>query len=401
MRMRPTLDRFLTDKVCSVGGFSSTVFAAPKLELEHRPRVGRKYPKAIMTTGAVTHPDYHIDNLGQQDRTGEIATKEHTYAALVFELSGKTFHFRQLHANKRGHFYDIDPLRGGALLVTSTGIEHRPHDISTLICGDWHTGKTDETVRKVTFSGKKSFVKMLCPDHICLHDFVDCDSVSHWEQDQAVRRAFKAPLGRDSLKKELDEGVAELVFIHQHTDAVIHIIPSNHNEYVKEYIEKLKWRNDDINLAFGSKLFNAMVEDLESRSPRKCDVRPIDPVSWYFTKQVPFPIKTHSRQDALVLPKNGKGGILCSLHGDKPPGGGITRSTKTFLKMNQRITLGHNHSSTILGNIWRVGVSTPLMQHYVDNPTTNWTNTHQVIFANGQRQNINIINGKWHGYRLD
>ena len=69
--------------------------------------------------------------------------------------------------------------------------------------------------------------------------------------------------------------------------------------------------------------------------------------------------------------------------------------------MNQRITLGHNHSSTIWGSIWRVGVSTPLMQPYVDNPVTNWTNTHQVIFANGQRQNINIINGKWHGYQMD
>ena len=311
-----------------MGGFSSTVFAAPKLELEHRPRVGRKYPKAIMTTGATTHPNYHIDNIGQQDRTGEVAAKEHVYAGLVFEFSGKTFHFRQLHSNKRGHFYDIDPLRGGALLVTPTNIEHRIDDVSALICGDWHTGKTDETVRKTTVNRKKGLFKVLRPNHVAFHDFVDCDSVSHWEQHQAVRRGFKAPLGWDSLQGELDQAVGELTFIHKHTDALIHIIPSNHNEYVKEYIETLRWKNDDINLAIGARLYTAMVDDLNNRSPRKCEARPIDPVSWYLREHLPFPIKTHDRQDALVLPKNGKGGILCSLHGDKSIGGGNTRSTK-------------------------------------------------------------------------
>ena len=93
-RMRPTLHRFLTDSICEIGGNSSQIFAAPKLELEHRPRVGRKYPKAIMTTGAVTHPNYSRNKLGQQDRTGGIAKKEHHYAAIIAEFQGRKFQFR-------------------------------------------------------------------------------------------------------------------------------------------------------------------------------------------------------------------------------------------------------------------------------------------------------------------
>ncbi len=395
-RMRPTLVRFLTDQVCLMGGQVSQIFAAPKLELEHRPRIGHSLPKAIMTTGSVTYPNYSVDNLGQQDRTGEIAVSEHTFSAIVVEFSKKLFHFRQLHANKRGEFYDIDYSNGGALFFTSTGVERRPDDVDSIVLGDWHTGKTCPVVRKTTF-GKGGLVKTTKPNNIVIHDFVDCDSVSHWEKNQSARRAFKAPLGWDSLEKELQAAVKELEWMHSKTQAKLHIIASNHNEYVTEYIETMRWVKDDANLDVGARLYTVMVEDLKKRAPVKVQAKPIDPVVWWFRTYTPF-AKSYERQDALVLPKGmGKKGILCSLHGDKGIRGGRTRSTAEFQKINQRTTLGHNHSAIIQGSVWRVGTSTPRMQFYVEVPETNWTNTHLVIFANGQRQLVSIVKGGWYG----
>lgn len=87
------------------------------------------------------------------------------------------------------------------------------------------------------------------------------------------------------------------------------------------------------------------------------------------------------------------------MHGDIGVRGAPTRSLKEFRKMNQSIILGHNHTGTIWGPIWRVGTSTPRMQFYVTTPSTQWTNTHCPIFDNGQRMLLNIVNGRWNGYR--
>lgn len=396
-RMRPTLERFLTDTICEMGGMASQIFAAPKLELEYRPRVGHHFPKAIMTTGACSHPNYHVDNLGQQDRTGEVATEAHTFAAIVVEFDKKSFHFRQLHANKRGEFYDINPHKGGADFFTSRGVKHCPDDVSALLCGDWHTGKTDPDVRRGTF-GKGSMTDVLKPDVVVHHDFIDCDSVSRWEQKQGARRAYKAPLQWDSLENELYAGKAELQWMQSLTDAKIVVVASNHPEYVTEYIEELLWTRDNRNLEIGARLFIEMVDDLKRRKPSKHEAKPTDPLVSWFRRHCPN-IRMLERQDPLLLPKGAKHPILCSMHGDKGTRGSETRSTKEFRKMNQRVFVGHNHSASIFGPVWRLGTSTPRMQFYVTSPATNWTNTHAVIFRNGQRQLLNFVRGKWYGKR--
>lgn len=396
-RMRPTLERFLTDRICEMGGMASQIFAAPKFELEHRPRVGRHYPKAIMTTGACTHPNYQVDNLGQQDRAGEVATEDHNFGAIVIECDKKSFHFRQLHANKRGEFYDINPRKGGADFFTPRGVEHRPDDVAALLCGDWHTGKTEPDVRKGTF-GAGGMTERLLPKTVVLHDFIDCDSVSEYEDRQGSRRAYKAPLDWDSLEKELFSGKDELVWMQSRTDAEIVVVASNHPEFVTDYIDRMRWAKDNRNLEIGARLFLEMVDDLKRRKPSKHEAKPTDPIVAWFRRHCPT-VCMLERQDTLLLPKGVKHPILCSMHGDKGPRGAETRSTKSFRKMNKRIFLGHNHSGTIYGPVWRLGTSTPRMQFYVSTPATDWTNTHGAIFRNGQRQLLNFVHGRWYGKR--
>jgi hypothetical protein len=398
IRLRPTLTRFLSDPICERGGNASQIFAAPKLELEYRPRLLHDYPKAIMTTGAVTHPDYKVDNLGQQDRTGELARAEHTFAAILVEFSAaKTFHFRQLLANTKGEFYDIDPVNGGATLVTPRSIEHRPDDVSAVALGDWHVGKTHPDVRRITF---EDMLPKLKPKHVILHDLFDGDSMSHWEERQASRRAYKGALGTSSVQKELDDLVAELEWMRKRLPgAALHVVASNHNEFLRQWIEDMRWVRDNPNLAIGAKLFNALQEDMKERGPAAYKLSPMDPVNWWINKQAPW-VKTHGRTSKLILPEGPKAKkILCSLHGDIGPRGQKAGGMLPFRKWNQWIIIGHDHSAGIMGPVWRVGTSTHLTDHYVSGPATNWTHTHAVVYANGQRQLINIVNGTYHGRR--
>lgn len=388
VRMRPTLDRFLTDIICEMGGNTSQIFAAPKLELEFRPRIGKHYPKAVMTTGAVTHPNYSVDNLGQSDRTGELATKEHHFSAIVVEFDKDVFHFRQLLANKRGEFYDL------GVFVNSQGVRKSEGEVEAIVYGDWHTGKTEPTVRKVSFE-KGGITDTLKPKNVVLHDFFDGDSISHHGVHESTRSAYMGLLHWESLEAELDRSVAEMDWIHSKTDAKIHCIPSNHPEFVVEFINSLRWTKEKSNMYIGVTLFKMMVDDMRKREPLKVHSRATDPVALWFREKAPY-AHIVERQETFVLPK-GKNGILLSLHGDVGTRGAPTRGLKEFRKMNARVVLGHNHSGAIYGSIWRVGTSTYRMQFYVSNPATNWTNTHMVIYANGQRQLLNIIKGKWRG----
>ncbi len=398
MRLRPTLTRFLTDAICERGGMASQIFAAPKLELEFRPRLRHDYPKAIMTTGAVTHPDYHVDNLGQQDRTGEIARAEHTYSAIIVEFSSrKTFHFRQLLSTTTGEFYDIDPVHGGAVYVTPKAVELRPDDVVAAVLGDWHTTKTHPDVRTITF---QDMLPTLKPKHVVLHDLFDGDSINHWEERQASRRAYKGPMQADSLEVELNALITELNWMGScMPGATLHIVASNHNEFLRRYIEDLRWVSDNTNLAIGAKLFSALQEDLKQRSPEKHELSPMDPVNWWVNQHAPS-VRTHGRRGKLILPDTPDSKkILLSLHGDIGPRGQKAGSLVAFRKWNQWIIIGHDHSAAILGPIWRVGTSTHLVEHYVSGPATNWTHTHALVYANGQRQLINIMNGTYHGQR--
>ncbi len=398
LRLRPTLDKFLTDRVCERGGNASQIYAAPKLELEHRPRLMHDYPKAIMTTGAVTHPDYNVDNLGQQDRAGELAAAEHTYAGILVEFSSKkTFHFRQLLASKEGEVFDIEPIHGGAVRVTPKSIEHDPDGVDAAYLGDWHTEKTHPDVREVTFG---EMLPVLRPKNIILGDFFDGNSISHWDEKQASRRSYKAQARHDSVEDELNAGVREVEWMRgRMPGAKIHIIAANHNEFLREYIESMRWTKDAINVRVCAHLFAALQDDLAERGPEKFAISPMDPVNWWINKHAPF-VVTHSRRSDLLLPESPDSKkILVTLHGDIGPRGQKAGSMRAFRKWNQWIIVGHDHSAAIEGPVWRVGTSGHLTEHYVSGPRTNWTHTHAIIFRNGQRQLLNIVNGAWHGQR--
>ena len=154
----------------------------------------------------------------------------------------------------------------------------------------------------------------------------------------------------------------------------------------------MRWTKDPANMAIGAELFLMMVNDLKDRQPAKVDSRATDPFVLWFRKHCKYATIVERKQTYQLA------GTMLSLHGDHGIRGGRTRSLQEFRKMNTKVILGHNHSATILGHkLWRVGTSTPRMQFYVENPVTDWTNSHAIIYPNGQIQLAHIIRGKWRG----
>lgn len=416
-RFRPTLQTFLTDSVCAMGGNESRVYPAPVYELQCRPRVGNlagdQNPRLIMTTGSVTLPDYRRDNLGQQDRTGVIATENHETGALVIEFLPDRNHFfpRPLLFGEKKVVYDICPQLGGAWKITSKGVKHVADAVSTVVHGDWHIGMTDPVKRNMTVRDPRGLLQVLRPIHVIVQDFVDGFSVEPFSRNNkrdagdATLRALYHTRRWDCLQTELDSAVEEVrYFLLAYPELNLVVIPANHPDFVTRYVGTLQWTREERNMEIGAELFLLMIRELKKRRKTLRDIAECDVVAEYILsrltkeerKRVYFP----TRKEAVFFPR--RRGIkqkdrFYLAHGDIGANGGRTRGSREFIKLNVRTVLGHNHSASKWRSVWRVGTSTNLAQPYIRMFTTAWSQTDVVIFQTAQPMHIHFIKGRWHG----
>src|SRR5690606_17014908 len=78
------------------GDLVSQIFPHPKMELDFVARSSEaEMPKAMMTTGSLTYPNY------RPGKAGKKAMRDHCFGAIVVEvIDNQRFLFRQLLANK-------------------------------------------------------------------------------------------------------------------------------------------------------------------------------------------------------------------------------------------------------------------------------------------------------------
>lgn len=90
-------------------------------------------------------------------------------------------------------------------------------------------------------------------------------------------------------------------------------------------------------------------------------------------------------------------GIEVGSHGHVGPNGS-RGSVKSQARIGMKSVIGHSHSPGIRDGAYQVGTSSRLNLEYVRGPSS-WLHTHCVIYANGKRTLINIINGEWRAER--
>lgn len=349
----------------------SFIYASPKQRLKMTATSNSKLPHAIMTTGAVTLPTYKT-NRYMSDRTAHIAENDHVIGGLIVEVvDNKTFHYRQVQADKSGSFIDL------GIKYTPSGVEKvRPE---ALVLGDLHSGETDPIARKAFFDGKDSVLQVTKPKRVFIHDGFNGRSISHHEVKNKVLRAQRSLLNQLDLYTELKEFSKDLEFLasHDFVEEVV-VVKSNHDEFLDRYLAEGRYVEDAQNHAVGLKLALAMVE---GENPLEHALK------WFKIKNADKITWLERDEDYKIA------GVELGAHGDKGSNGS-RGSLQSMENAYGNSVSGHSHTPEILRGAWQVGTLSLLKLDY-NVGASSWVHTSCLLYSNGSRQLINVINGKW------
>lgn len=370
IKVQPTATSPLTG-LESITGPRSGIVGHTKLQLKTVATPNHKLPKIMATTGAVTKDNY------SDTKTGKKGEFHHSFGASVVELDGDVFHLRQINATKSGSFIDLDTE------VTPTGCKEAPP--ASLVMGDTHVDFVDPGVVAATFTNKDSIIRTLKINRLVWHDLLDFYSRNHHHRGDPILAVAKHKAGVGDVRAEVDRACA---FVDTHTPKACEsiIVTSNHPEALNRWIKETDWRGDPENAAFYLETALAMV-----RSAKMTDQgsTAVDPFVYWAEKWIKNPkVKFPKRTDSYTV-KN----IEVGMHGDRGPNG-ARGNIKGFSRIGVRSIVGHSHSPAIEEGCYQVGTSTRLQLEYNTGPSS-WLNTHCVVYANGKRSLISIINGKW------
>lgn len=344
----------------------SFIFASPKQRLKLIPTSNVKLPHALMTTGAITKPEYNTE-MYMSERTAYLGDNDHIVGGIVVELvDDKFFHFRQIQAESTGHFNDL------GVYYTQTETDWQPPE--ALVLGDWHSGETDSKVKEITFD----MIRELKPEVLVVHDLFDGCSICHFDVKKSVNLAVKEAEGKLNLGAELQLVANELNELTKLADKVV-IVKSNHDERLEKYLNDSRYINDPQNHLLCLKLAAAFIEGN-------------DPLKWamenIYKINDPNKVKWLSRDEDYKIAR-----IELGSHGDLGSNGSKGNLKATEGCYGNSVT-GHFHNPEILRGAYQVGTSTKLKLCY-NRGASNWLHTHCLVGASGNRQLINIINGKW------
>ena len=349
----------------------SAIVGHPKLRFKAMPKEDRNSVRIVASTGAITEPYYENTVTGRKSKT------LHKYAAVVVEIAkgGKQFHVRQLSSADDGSFIDID------LHYSCNKVTKAPR-AKALICGDIHVDKSDEEVLSATLTGPKSIAAVLRPEKVIYHDVLDFEVRNHHSINDPFIRATKASgLGPDSVEEEVTRAVR---FLEKNTpsDSEGVVVKSNHDEAFDRWLKTADPKKDPKNARFFHEMCYKTLAYIEDKNEY------VSAFDLFYRDRGNGSVKFLKRNEKLEI-----SGIICNFHGDKGVNGS-RGSISSFEKIGRPMVIGHSHSPGIQGNVYQVGVTGSLDMGYNYLPSS-WMNTHCVIYANGERSLINVIQGKW------
>jgi len=345
----------------------SFILASPKQRLNMVATSNEKLPHAIMTTGAITKANYSTESY-MSERTAYIAEEDHIMGGLIVEVADTDmYHYRQFQFRKDGSFVDLGKKYSPNGKVTS----ERP---AALVLGDWHSGSTDPKVRAAT----KEMIQVMRPKMLIIHDAFDGISINHHEEHNLLSKAVKFIKNGPTLKSEIEGLRDDLDWMATLVDEVV-VVKSNHDEFLsKYYLQKAKYAEDPQNHYYALDIAKAM---MEGKDPLKFAVEAAGlknktKIRWL-------------RRDEDLKVAN----VQLGAHGDKGPNGSRGSLKGMHRSYGDSVT-GHSHTPGILHGAWAVGTSSYLKLSYNQGPSS-WMQAHCIVYDDGSRQLVNIIDGKW------
>jgi hypothetical protein len=355
----------LRDGVWARSQDRSAIYGHPQLSMVSAPSRG---PKLIYTTGAVTIPNY------SSTLAGNLAEFHHSLAAIVVEVRGKRFHMREVVWDGDG-FIDIDRK------YTPRSAQDAPRALA-LVTGDTHARFADPDVLEATY-GSGGITETIRPKALIWHDVFDAFAVNPFAD--RLRHAAMAKFGLLSVRDELDHLCA---FIARYTprDCESIIVRSNHNHWLERWVRGELRNVTPENLKLWLDLSHAMLDGVKS-GPAGPEFP--DPLALYCTRAG---LKARWLEESESFEV---AGIELGMHGHLGPDG-KRGSARLLSTLGYRSVVGHSHSPRLQHGVAQVGTSSKLRLGYNTGPSS-WSHTHCAILANGKRQLLHIVGGRFRG----
>lgn len=379
IKMQPTATNPLSG-FDSYTGKMSAIFGHPKIQLKTIPTPSRSLPKIVSTTGAITRENYTDTKAG---RKGEF---HHSIAAIVFEVDDEgAFHQRHIHADEvSGKFYDLDCLYSATSVKTN-------QRVAGLITGDTHAEFIDEDVLAATYLNHDSICSVLRPEYSVVHDVEDFYRRNHHHRGDPFLAYGKHHLGRDNVEQGL-QVTADFLNLVSDPSRVTLVTKANHDEAFDRWLRECDPIKDPENAKFYHYMMYHMYRNMTITDTGFSTVDP-----FVFWCNNPDELKGLDKDSNVRFLKRDESfaieGIEIGFHGDKGPNGS-RGSIKAFTKIGPKTVIGHSHSPGIEEGVYQTGLSAKMNLEYVSGPSS-WLQTHCIIYPDGHRTLINVINGKW------
>jgi hypothetical protein len=340
------------------------IVAHSKQRLKAIPASNAQLPKLFVTTGCITHPNYHPLN-----HRGDAAGRDHMYGAVVVEvIDDKFYNVRIMRGQKNGIFVDMGMKYNGGKKPTKAGVE-------ALVLGDIHVGDHDPK----TMIANYEMMDFFKPERVFVHDLFNAHSVNPHEKDNLATRVRMFEEGRLDLEQELKDCRDEICRLGKAMGKrEVNIVASNHPFFVDRYLEEGDFMKDPWNARIASQLVQAVMDD---KDPVEVGIRMMG--------------KLPSNVNFLKLGEDYKvWGWQLASHGHKGISGARGSVNSRELGHGKSIT-GHTHSPIILRDTLIVGTSTDLDLDYTKGQGSAWMAANAVVYDGGLVQLLPIIEGKW------
>lgn len=347
----------------------SAIFAHPKVQMTTVPTPSSRMAKILTTTGVVTQENYTDSGLGK------ISEFHHSLSAVLVELDGKRFYLRHLHFDRKTK--SCTDLR---TRYFASGKEAAP-PAAALVMGDMHIRVIDPKVERA----RAKLVEMINPEVRGWNDTLDAYSCTPHHEGNPFVQQTKAASGWGNVQKEVAQAI-EYIRAQQREGTLEVIVPSNHDDMLTRWIKRVDWKaQSDENAKFYLRTALAIKE--RARLTPQGVVYP-DAFSYWLTAEGMDNVRVLQRDESFLA-----AGIELGMHGDIGPNG-ARGSRKNLRRIGVKSVIGHAHSPGIDEGCYQTGTSSYLRLEY-NHGASGWLNADVVVNADGKRQVIIYIDGKF------
>lgn len=366
------------------------VFPHAKLQLVSVPTMSHQPAKQIMTTGAITMPNY------VPKKAGIKASFHHIFGAVLVEVNedGHFFCRHLIGDDEDGSFYDLDR-------YVCDGQISEGNRARALTPGDVHVFQIDPEVSAATFglaptserhteagrvwerSNEPSLLDRVNPEYLLIHDVCDFRVRNHHSIADPHDRYRLHINGTESVEEELREVAFFLTAVSERPGMETVVVESNHDLALRKWLSTADYRYDPPNARFFLQCQLAVYMAIEAGLKAFSIFEEVMRTGFadYPCSDVRF--LRENEEDGFSID-----GVEMSQHGHNGPNG-ARGNIKAFAKVAAKMTVGHSHSCGITGGAYQTG-TTSLMDMGYNRGPGSWSHTHVVQYQSGKRALITI-----------